>query len=100
MFDDIAPIGSSVGASSAISNSFTVGTPLHQAIFTRASDILLFGLDIISPVLSALQLKQYPSIADKYFSFLQYILSALEDRFMSWLCGNPPAGMYYIQVIC
>ena len=52
---------------------------------------------MVAPGLSPTLLRGFPAVAEKYFSFVQYVLSALEDDFSRWLCGNPRQGAAFLR---
>jgi hypothetical protein len=94
MFDDASDVSNTSMNGTSIC---VVGMPIDQVRFHKAADILVFGLDVVAPVLSPTLLKTFPAVAEKYFSYLQYILSALDERFAHWLCSSPRVGATFLR---
>lgn len=62
--------------------------------------VLLFGLQIIVPVISLEFIRTSPALADKYLSFLSFVSGSHVERLFGWLNSMPEeTGIKYVQAI-
>jgi hypothetical protein len=64
-----------------------------QDLEQTAANVLLFGLESLVPLLSADLLRSFPATAERYFSFLAFMLASYEEEFASRVRSLAPGGL-------
>ena len=65
------------------------GAPLSQ----RVPTVLLYGLEALVPLLSADLLRNFPLTADRYFSFVAFVLGAYQEEFAGLVLSDQGGGL-------